>query len=160
MNQRGSRASLSRSIDALTAVRELFHISFWLARTYARGAKPADGLAFNSTALTKSAAVSPQTQEQLQQLAKQLAESQTRLRDLLADKATLSEQLEKARTTALNAAGARRRSGRASRSLVEGWANSLIDRLLTPRASPAFAVRLRHPRVQRSCRPSDLVAAL
>ena len=27
-------------LDALTAVRELFHVSFWLARTYARGAKP------------------------------------------------------------------------------------------------------------------------
>ena len=83
--------------DALTAVRELFHISFWLARTYARGAKPADGLAFSSDALAKSGTSSPQSQEQLQQLAKQLAENQTRLRDLLADKATLSTQLEQAR---------------------------------------------------------------
>lgn len=38
-----------------------------------------------------------QTQEQLQQLAKQIAESETRLSALLADKATLSRQLELAR---------------------------------------------------------------
>src|SRR5438093_11368039 len=36
-----------REIDALTAVRELFHVLFWLGRTYARGAKPASGLVFN-----------------------------------------------------------------------------------------------------------------
>jgi len=32
-----------RQFDALTATRELFHICFWLARTYARTAEPADG---------------------------------------------------------------------------------------------------------------------
>ena len=36
-----------RQYDALTAVRELFHFCFWLTRTYARGAKPPDGLAFD-----------------------------------------------------------------------------------------------------------------
>ncbi|MEP7126988.1 MAG: DUF4145 domain-containing protein, partial [Byssovorax sp.] len=30
--------------DALTAVRELFHVGYWLAHTYARGARPAPGL--------------------------------------------------------------------------------------------------------------------
>lgn len=30
-----------RTFDALTATRELFHVLFWLARTYARGARPA-----------------------------------------------------------------------------------------------------------------------
>jgi type I restriction enzyme R subunit len=32
--------------NALVAVRELFHFTFWLARTYARTAKPADTLTF------------------------------------------------------------------------------------------------------------------
>src|SRR5213592_3174167 len=32
-----------QQFDALTAVRELFHVGYWLARTYARGAKPAAG---------------------------------------------------------------------------------------------------------------------
>ena len=39
--------------DALTAVRELFHVGFWLARTYARGAKPDATLAFDVNALPK-----------------------------------------------------------------------------------------------------------
>jgi type I restriction enzyme R subunit len=83
--------------DALTAVRELFHISFWLARTYARGAKPADGLAFDAHAIAQAVAGSTHSREQLQQLAKQLADQETRFRDLLTDKATLSDQLEQAR---------------------------------------------------------------
>src|SRR5262245_10693415 len=33
-------------LDALNATRELFHVLFWLARTYSRGAKPPDRLAF------------------------------------------------------------------------------------------------------------------
>jgi len=36
-----------RDLDALAAVRELFHVGYWLAHTYARGAKPAPGLAFD-----------------------------------------------------------------------------------------------------------------
>ena len=40
-----------RQFDALTAVRELFHFAFWLARTYARGAKPSDTLAFRQELL-------------------------------------------------------------------------------------------------------------
>ena len=37
-----------QQFDALTAVRERFHVSFWLARTCARGAKPEASLAFTS----------------------------------------------------------------------------------------------------------------
>src|SRR5436305_812008 len=33
--------------DALVAVRELFHVGYWLAHTYARFAKPAPGLTFD-----------------------------------------------------------------------------------------------------------------
>jgi type I restriction enzyme R subunit len=83
--------------DALTAVRELFHVCFWLARTYTRGTKPADGLVFNADALSKVVPAAAQTQEQLQALEKQLAEKDTRLRDLLADTAKLNEQLAQAR---------------------------------------------------------------
>src|SRR6186713_1459314 len=34
--------------DAEVAVKELFHVCYWLAHTYARGSKPVPGLAFNS----------------------------------------------------------------------------------------------------------------
>jgi len=83
--------------DALTSVRELFHVCFWLARTYGRGVKPADGLAFNPDSLTKTAPVPAQTQDQLQKLAMQLADKDTKLSALFSDKETLSEHLEQAR---------------------------------------------------------------
>src|SRR4051812_30422105 len=38
--------------DAAGAVKELFHVCFWFARTYAK-AKPADGLAFDPSALSR-----------------------------------------------------------------------------------------------------------
>ena len=55
-----------QQFDALTAVRELFHVSYWLARTYVRGAKPAPGLAFDANALPRTAPIPKQTIEQLQ----------------------------------------------------------------------------------------------
>ena len=86
-----------RQLDAITATRELFHFCFWLARTYARGAKPADGLAFNPDLLPKGAPVSPQTLEQLQRLEAQLRERDEKLLGLLADKTALDEELKRVR---------------------------------------------------------------
>src|SRR6059058_1816483 len=37
--------------DAVAAVRELFHLAYWLARTYARVARPAPGLTLDVHAL-------------------------------------------------------------------------------------------------------------
>src|ERR1044071_9825388 len=45
-----------RQFDALTSVKELFHVVFWLARTYARGTKPPDNLTFNPDLLPKCGA--------------------------------------------------------------------------------------------------------
>src|SRR5438093_11477059 len=39
--------------DGLVAVRELFHVTYWLARTYGRAARPAPGLAFDPAALPR-----------------------------------------------------------------------------------------------------------
>jgi len=86
-----------RQLDAITATRELSHFCFWLARTYARGAKPADGLTFNPDLLPKTAPVPPQTQEQLQRLETQLRERDEKLVGLLADKTTLDEELKRLR---------------------------------------------------------------
>src|SRR5437867_2511488 len=44
-----------REFDALAAVRELFHVSYWLAHTYARMAKPSPVLAFDPNVLPKAA---------------------------------------------------------------------------------------------------------
>jgi type I restriction enzyme R subunit len=86
-----------QQFDALTAVRELFHVGYWLAHTYARGAKPAPGLAFDANALPRTAPVSRQTVDQLQKLEAGLRERDEKLSALLADKSALDEELKRLR---------------------------------------------------------------
>jgi len=51
--------------DGIAAVRELFHLSYWLVRTYARGEKPSSTLTFSADALPVNAAIPAQRLEQL-----------------------------------------------------------------------------------------------
>ena len=71
--------------DALAAVRELFHVCYWLARTYGQRGRPDPGLAFDAGAAAKPAAAAPavpkQTLEQLQKLEAQLRERDEKLAD-------------------------------------------------------------------------------
>ena len=46
---------------AATALRELFHVCYWLTRNYARGAKPDAGLQFDPSALQKMISISTTT---------------------------------------------------------------------------------------------------
>ena len=50
ITQLGNQAVHSHRVvvaaDAMTAVRELFHVGYWLAHTYARGARPPAGVGF------------------------------------------------------------------------------------------------------------------
>jgi type I restriction enzyme R subunit len=55
-----------------TAVRELFHFSYWLVRTYGRGAKPDASLQFSADALPRTNAAEATTLARLQDLAKKL----------------------------------------------------------------------------------------
>ena len=86
-----------QQLDSMTAVRELFHVCFWLARTYGKAAKPADGVTFNPVLLSRTSPVPPQTLAQLQQLETQLAEKDTKLTELLTGKAALDAELERLR---------------------------------------------------------------
>jgi type I restriction enzyme R subunit len=90
-----------QQLDSMTAVRELFHICFWLARTYSKAEKPAGGQAFDLTfdplLLPKTSPVSPQTLAQLQTLEAQLAEKDSKLSELLTGKAALDAELERVR---------------------------------------------------------------
>jgi type I restriction enzyme R subunit len=72
--------------DSLVAVRELFHVCFWLARNYARHAKPPDQLAFDPNQLPKFSPIPPQTLTQLQLLSSQLTEKDAKLEELVTDK--------------------------------------------------------------------------
>lgn len=57
---------------AITAVRELFHICYWLVRTYAKGAKPAASVAFSADALPHTTQVEASTLGKLNDIAKQV----------------------------------------------------------------------------------------
>jgi type I restriction enzyme R subunit len=83
--------------EALVAVRELFHVSYWFARTYGRINRPAPGLTFDPNALPKVESITQQTAEQLRQLQAALSERDERLSSLLADKTALDEELQRLR---------------------------------------------------------------
>jgi type I restriction enzyme R subunit len=57
--------------NAIVAVRELFHFSYWLVRTYARGAKPDAGLTFDQNALPRAVQVEATTLAKMRALARE-----------------------------------------------------------------------------------------
>ena len=85
--------------DAVAATRELFHLCYWLARTYGRQSRPDPGLRFLLELLpaTATVAAAPQTLDQLQKLEAQLHERDEKLSALLSDKAALNDELAKLR---------------------------------------------------------------
>ncbi|NDC74296.1 DUF4145 domain-containing protein [bacterium] len=96
----GNRAVHNRPVapaDGPAAVKELFHVAYWLARTYAQGGKPAATLAFDPGALPKTAPLPKQTVEQLQKLEAQLHERDEKLSALLREKEELDDALKQAR---------------------------------------------------------------
>src|SRR5436190_2208605 len=101
INTLGNRAVHSHravpEADALAAVRELFHVAYWFARTYGREGKPAAGLTFDASALPRPAAAGQQSADQLQRLEASLHERDEKLAALLSDKATLDSELKRLR---------------------------------------------------------------
>jgi type I restriction enzyme R subunit len=83
--------------DAVSAVRELFHVMYWLARTYGRNQRPEPGLRFYPAALPKTTPLLAQTAAQLQTLETRLRERDEKLATLLADRSALDEALQRAR---------------------------------------------------------------
>lgn len=83
--------------EAISAVRELFHFAYWLARTYARKQQPDPGLAFRPNDLPREGAVPSRTAAQLQKLEEELAARDAKLTEVLGAKAVLDEELQKLR---------------------------------------------------------------
>ena len=89
--------------DAISATRELFHVCYWLARTYGQRARPAPDLRFDPALIplpAAPAAVSAkpaQSIDQLQKLQTQLKASDDKLSELLSTKAALDDELKKLR---------------------------------------------------------------
>jgi type I restriction enzyme R subunit len=83
--------------DSITAVRELFHFTYWLARTYGRKGRPAPGLVFKPEALPKTSQVPAQTVAQLQSVEQKLAAKDKELAEAAAKHLALDAELEKLR---------------------------------------------------------------
>ncbi|MFN0193104.1 MAG: DUF4145 domain-containing protein, partial [Aestuariivirga sp.] len=130
-NEAVHSAKVIRQIDALNATRELFHVCFWLARTYGRGAKPADGTAFNPDLLPKTQPIPRQTQEQLRKLSEELAAKDQRLTELLSSKATIDEELVRLREEVARAKAANEATPDAHDYSEEATRNAFIDMLLS-----------------------------
>lgn len=94
----GNRAVHSHQIvpaaDALVAVKELFHVSYWLARTYGRE-RPAPEMVFDASSLPRTTPLPKQTLEQLRNLEAALHERDEKLAIVLADKTELDEELKR-----------------------------------------------------------------
>jgi type I restriction enzyme R subunit len=77
-----------KSEEALSSVQELFHIGFWLARSYARQQRPPDTLAFQPQLLPRTVQA-PQTLEQVKKLLSVLQEQDEQLKEQAARLATM-----------------------------------------------------------------------
>ncbi len=91
--------------DALAATRELFHVCYWLARTYARANRPSPSQTFDVSLLKRPASAAPGatpsaaavatpqvTAEQLQKLAASLKEQDDQLKAAQASHATIAAE--------------------------------------------------------------------
>lgn len=96
--------------QAAASLRELFHLSYWLVRTYGRAAKPDPALIFSIDALPRTSSIPANSLAQLQEVArrfeetvkarvaaeKKLLASETERAKLEADIAALQEEVAKA----------------------------------------------------------------
>lgn len=92
--------------DAVQAVTELFHVCFWLARTYARRSRPQDGLAFDRAKLNRRDDALKLAHSRLQQMAADLAAKEGDLAEILRNKARLDEELKALRNEVAGAKAA------------------------------------------------------
>jgi type I restriction enzyme R subunit len=83
--------------NSIAAVRELFHVTFWMARTYAREAKPADSLQFLPILLPATSPVPPATKAKLQELESSLAAKDAKLAELISGRTAMDAELQQLR---------------------------------------------------------------
>ncbi|MCA6104991.1 DEAD/DEAH box helicase family protein [Bradyrhizobium australafricanum] len=82
--------------DAAGAVKELFHVCFWFARTYAKN-KPADNLAFDASVLSRRDEALKKAFSYIKAQQAQLDAKNGELTKLLTDKENLDEELKRLR---------------------------------------------------------------
>lgn len=86
-----------RATDAAGAVKELFHVCYWFARTYGRKSKPDAGLIFDGSLLSRRDEVLKKALDHLKQQQADLDAKNGELTRLLADKQNLDDELKKLR---------------------------------------------------------------
>ena len=74
-NRAAHEARVVPTADGVAAVRELFHLSYWLTRTYSKGVKPAATLAFSAEALPLNRSVPAERLGQLNAAAARYVEA-------------------------------------------------------------------------------------
>src|ERR1700723_3254959 len=84
--------------DATGAVKELFHVCFWLARTYARKSKPADGLTFDAAVLSRRDEALKKAFVHIKAQQAELDAKNGELTKLLTDKQNIGEELKQLRS--------------------------------------------------------------
>lgn len=82
---------------SIAAVKELFHISYWLARTYAPATKPDPAMAFDSSAIPDTTTTAEPSLAKMQELESVLAQRDGSLATLLLEKGTLDEEITRLR---------------------------------------------------------------
>jgi type I restriction enzyme, R subunit len=87
-----------RPADAAGAVKELFHVCFWLARTYARKSKPADGLTFDAAVLSRRDEALKKAFVHIKAQQAELDAKNGELTKLLTDKQNIGEELKQLRS--------------------------------------------------------------
>jgi type I restriction enzyme R subunit len=87
IGNRAAHGKAARATDAVTAVTELFHISYWLAHTYGEKARPSPSLQFDLALVPKATQHSAITLEQLRA-------HETAIKQKEAENAALKQQLE------------------------------------------------------------------
>jgi type I restriction enzyme R subunit len=79
--------------DSTRAVRELFHLAYWVARMYARGDRPHPSLVLEEAKLPKGNEAHQQTATELLALEAKLREKDEKLTELLLSKSELDAEL-------------------------------------------------------------------
>ncbi|MDQ0390684.1 DEAD/DEAH box helicase family protein [Labrys monachus] len=96
-NQAVHESRETKPAEAANAVRELFHLCFWLARTYARQARPADGLAFDPAQLSRRTDVVKRAFAELTRLKGEMEAKDAEFAAMLRDRADLDAELQRLR---------------------------------------------------------------
>lgn len=84
--------------SAVTCLRELFHVSYWLVHTYGRKTKPDASVAFSPDALPRTSSIPASNLRQLQEIAKRFADT-VKARDD-AERKLLASESERAKLEA------------------------------------------------------------